>query len=646
MNVCEDINNGLVYTNEKCTGCNKCIKVCPVLGANVALEEEGQAKVIVDGEKCIHCGNCLEACTHGARGYRDDTERFLKDLERGERISLLLAPAFLVNYSSKYQKILGYLKSKGVNRIISVSFGADITTWAYLKYITENNFTGGISQPCPAVVNYIQKYVPELLPKLMPIQSPMMCSAIYAKKYMNITDKFAFISPCIAKKTEIEDSHNAGYIQYNITINHLMKALANINLGQYDSNDEIEYGLGALYPMPGGLRENVEHFLGQSQMIRQVEGESHVYPYLDEYVNQVDRNGKLPFMVDALNCAMGCNFGTGTESRYKHNEDIMFKVHDMRAKNYAENKKNSPWDKGISEDKRLLRLMKQFDGLKLQDFIREYSNMDLRDKPLSREEITALYQSLGKDTYEKQTINCSACGNDTCFEMIQSMKNGYNHKANCIHYIKDELEVEQEKILQITREIQNDKKAGEEQFERILGEFMHFNDAINELAGGNSTTANETNEMVDSIKVLSQYGKEIVTALQGVTEFLDNYKKSNTDIVKISNQTNMLALNAGIEAARVGHAGRGFAVIATQVKSLADKTKQAVEDTEQNSTEIIPAITALLDTAEQFSNNVSRIQDKTENIASTSEEIAGQSEEIASIALTIKEMMQRLVIAE
>ena len=175
---------------------------------------------------------------------------------------------------------------------------------------------------------------------------------------------------------------------------------------------------------------------------------------------------------------------------------------------------------------------------------------------------------------------------------------------------------------------------------------MHFNDAINELAGGNSTTANETNEMVDSIKVLSQYGKEIVTALQGVTEFLDNYKKSNTDIVKISNQTNMLALNAGIEAARVGHAGRGFAVIATQVKSLADKTKQAVEDTEQNSTEIIPAITALLDTAEQFSNNVSRIQDKTENIASTSEEIAGQSEEIASIALTIKEMMQRLVIAE
>ena len=37
----------------------------------------------------------------------------------------------------------------------SVSFGADITTWGYIKYITENNFYGGISQPCPAVVGYI-----------------------------------------------------------------------------------------------------------------------------------------------------------------------------------------------------------------------------------------------------------------------------------------------------------------------------------------------------------------------------------------------------------------------------------------------------------------------------------------------------------
>lgn len=45
---------------------------------------------------------------------------------------------------------------------------------------------------------------PELLPKLFPVQSPMMCAAIYAQKEMGVSDKLAFISPCIAKKAELE----------------------------------------------------------------------------------------------------------------------------------------------------------------------------------------------------------------------------------------------------------------------------------------------------------------------------------------------------------------------------------------------------------------------------------------------------------
>lgn len=52
----------------------------------------------------------------------------------------------------------------GVNHIISVSFGADITTWGYVNYITKYDFKGGVSQPCPAIVGYIEHYLPELIP--------------------------------------------------------------------------------------------------------------------------------------------------------------------------------------------------------------------------------------------------------------------------------------------------------------------------------------------------------------------------------------------------------------------------------------------------------------------------------------------------
>ena len=57
----------LVYTNENCVGCNKCISACPVLTANRAVEENGMNKIVVDGSQCISCGACFDACAHGAR---------------------------------------------------------------------------------------------------------------------------------------------------------------------------------------------------------------------------------------------------------------------------------------------------------------------------------------------------------------------------------------------------------------------------------------------------------------------------------------------------------------------------------------------------------------------------------------------------
>ncbi|MBP5330918.1 MAG: 4Fe-4S binding protein, partial [Lachnospiraceae bacterium] len=254
----------LIRTNDNCIGCNRCIGACSCVGANVSVFEDGQNRIVVDTTKCIACGACVDACDHHAREHLDDVERFFADLKRGEKISVLIAPAFKANYPNEYEKYLGQLKSLGVNRFISVSFGADICTWGYINYIRKHNFLGGISQPCPAVVGYIEKYVPELIPKLMPVHSPMMCTAVYMRKYEKLTDKLAFISPCIAKKNEIDDPTNAGLMQYNLTFSHLVKYLKEHPVSNYKPcTDEIEYGLGSIYPMPGGLKENVYWLLGE-----------------------------------------------------------------------------------------------------------------------------------------------------------------------------------------------------------------------------------------------------------------------------------------------------------------------------------------------------------------------------------------------
>ena len=435
-----NVENGLVYTNDRCIGCNKCIRACSCIGACVSTEpdENGNSRIVVDGSLCVACGACFDICEHNARDFIDDTERFLEDLKAGEKISLLVAPSFPANYPDTWARVLGKLKALGVNRIISVSFGADITTWGYINYIRKHDFTGGISQPCPAVVGYIERYLPDLLPKLFPVQSPLMCAAIYAKKELGITDRLAFISPCIAKKLEIDDPNNHGYVNYNVTFTHLMKYAEKHNLYADPCGDEIEYGLGSIYPMPGGLKENVLWLLGEDVFIRQVEGEKRLFHYLEKN-RELLRDGKTPFLfVDALNCEKGCICGTGTDMSLSVTDYSLYHLHDIKEA-VKKDTAGSPWSKTASPEERLACLNRQFEHLKLEDYLRSYTDRSAQCtlRIPDPEELEIIFLEMNKTDEASRHINCSCCGYDSCLEMATAIHNGFNHKENCIHYLKD-----------------------------------------------------------------------------------------------------------------------------------------------------------------------------------------------------------------
>lgn len=88
-------NEGFIYTNDNCIGCNRCISGCPVLGANISVKLGSRGRVYVDGDACIQCGKCLKLCRHGAREYRDDTQRLLDDLRAKKQIRCSLTHRFL-----------------------------------------------------------------------------------------------------------------------------------------------------------------------------------------------------------------------------------------------------------------------------------------------------------------------------------------------------------------------------------------------------------------------------------------------------------------------------------------------------------------------------------------------------------------------
>ncbi len=638
----------LIYTSDDCTGCNKCVRVCSTLVSNIAQDN----KILVNRDSCVACGACLKACGHGARTYYDDTEAFFSDLKGGRKISVIVAPAFLANYPKEYRRVLGYLKSLGVRHIYSVSFGADITTWGYLKYITEHHFTGGISQPCPAVVDYVEKYIPELIPRMMPVQSPMMCMAIYIKKYLKITDDLAFISPCVAKKAEITDANNHGYVKYNVTFAKLMQHIGRDYAKSPEYTDELEYGMGSLYPMPGGLRENVEHFLGKSQVVLQVEGEQEAYRYLHEYLKRVKNKAELPLMLDILNCAKGCIYGPATDPE-RNTDDVILTLSRMRdtdSKNVQSRKKGfpgrksrNPWTEQIPPKERLANLMEAFKELDLQDFIRSYdTSKAIQVKMPSENELKQIYLSMNKDTPKKQAINCSACGYETCRDMAYAIYNHVNAKENCIHYIKELAEQEQQKMAEVSKQQQLEHEQRGNKIDAIKGDFTTLSNAVSELNEANEASAHEAGDLAGKLTDIANFCYSLKDSLASILNFIDIYKNTSENIVSIANKTNLLSLNASIEAARAGEQGRGFAVVAEQIRGLSASIKTLVAKDNQQAEDIIPKVDAGVESIKELIDNMNHMSDRVAAIAANSEEIAAQTANVQHMAQDLQESVEEI----
>lgn len=632
--------SALVYTNEKCQGCNRCISVCPVLTANYSVKSGDKQRIEVHAENCIKCGACFDTCEHQARSFMDDTERFFADLKRGEQISVLLAPAFIANYPNEYATVLGGLKELGVNHIISVSFGADITTWGYINYISKYKFTGGISQPCPAVVNYIEHYTPELIPRLIPIHSPLMCTAIYAKKYMKIADKLAFISPCIAKKSEISDPNTHGYVSYNLTFEHLMKYVRKHQISGRSVKDEIEYGLGSIYPMPGGLKENVYWFCGEEVFIRQVEGEKHAYKFLQDYKERIEKQESLPFMVDILNCDKGCIYGTGVEQEKLDSEDTYYQLQEI--KNRCKKKHRlSPFSKHLSPKQRLRLLNLKFSKLNIKDFMRNYTDKSdtVSIHTPGSLELETIYMRMNKNSKEDRTINCGACGYSNCQEMAMAIYNGCNTPENCIHYIKNEMQLFSGRL-----EAQNRKiiRKNEEISRFIEEDFDTLNRSIEEMLRGNNVNAEESTAISDAMVNISEFCDTLNTSFEGIGTLLESLEDNNDGITRIAKQTHLLSLNAAVEASRSGEAGKGFSVVADEIRNLAQSSHAMADESNLNRTEIVKAVKDLMEETIELTRDITDINDRLTNLAACTEEIVAEADVVKNVFGNVRDRLEEL----
>lgn len=327
------IDGKSVIDGNKCKGCMQCIKACPYNAIvklrvpcedscpvdSIEKDENGHAKI--DFEKCITCGKCVTACPFGAVHEKSQVIDVLKHIKAGKKVTAMVAPAIMGQFSCTPQQLHSALKNLGFSEVYEVAQGADVTTKQEAKDFKERMIRGDkfmTTSCCAGYIELIQKHLPEIKDFISDSKTPLHYTAeIVKNEHLDCVS--VFFSPCSAKRKEAELNP---FIDYVINFEEMSAwfMATGIDVSKCDS---IKFKNEAScesrkYALSGGVAKAVETVADK---------EIEVKPYCINGLNkqsiselkQFVKNGECEFgnLVEVMACEGGCIAGNSAINSVK-----------------------------------------------------------------------------------------------------------------------------------------------------------------------------------------------------------------------------------------------------------------------------------------------------------------------------------------
>ena len=158
--------------------------------------------------------------------------------------------------------------------------------------------------------------------------------------------------------------------------------------------------------------------------------------------------------------------------------------------------------------------------------------------------------------------------------------------------------------------------------EELVHEVSHVKDRLADVTESSGRTRSQTEEITRRVQSANEQMAALSSAMDNISDNAQQITKIAKDIEDIAFQTNILSLNASVEAARAGAAGKGFAVVANEVKRLAAKSAEAA----QSATEMVNNTKAIIQTGVELTadtaGSLRAISDVSGQISAISDQLA------------------------